>query len=406
MQKMVGFDPKSLTGKPALTLLSPKDIGHRNRASLITALYDHGPMSRAQLARLLKTSRSTITTIVKPLISQNILEEIGTLENSTVTGKPGTLLGFSKKGPTIIGISILPQEITFAQLKIDGTILRIKTFKTPATSKNKNFVTRILQKEIPKYFTDSNKILGIGVSVGGIVNSYTGEIIKMALAPHLNGLNVKEILRESFGKIVIVDHHPRSQALGERWFGYGRNKTNFITCYISDTVGTGIYLNGILHSGPLGAGGEFGHTYYPNSKKDILCSCGLKGCWEISANFTGFHKGLKLLCNDLEKNNFEDLTNVMDKNKEIKNYVEDYAELIAIGIANLQNLLAPGLFIILGEITILGEPFLSLLRKFTRKHMLETLENKIELIFAAPEEHFAILGAASLALAKSLHFPV
>jgi len=391
---------------PVLTMLNPKDMGERNRASLITALYDHGPMSRAQLARQLHTTRSTITAIVQPLISQNILEEIGTLENPTVTGKPGTLLGFSKNGPTLIGIHVVPQEIIFAQLKIDGTILRTKTFKTPATSMDTNFIKRVLQKEIPKYVTENNNILGVGVSVGGIVNNSTGEIINIARAPHLNGLNVKEILMASLGKMVVVDHHPRSQALGERWFGYGRNKTNFITFFISDAIGTGIYLNGLLHSGRLGAGGEFGHTYYPNSNKNILCNCGLRGCWEISANFTNFRNGIVLLSHRLVENNFEDLTKAMNEDKMVKDYVEDYAELIAIGIANLQNLLAPRLFIIHGEITILGAPFLSLLRKYTKQHTLNSLEQEVELIFAGPGENFAILGAASLVLAKSLHFPV
>lgn len=393
-----------------LSLIGPKTIGDRNRASLITILYDRGPLSRADLARILQTTRSTITAIVQPLINQKILSEVP-LENQVSngtqsTGKPGTPLWFAEDGPTLIGIHIVPRQIVFAQLRIDGTILNTQKINLPQNKSSRQKLEVILGKEIKRQTINLENVLGVGVSVGGMVNSLSGRIINVARAPYLNDLEVKLILEKSLGKNVVVDHHPRAQALGERWFGEGRNKTNFVTFYISDAIGVGMYLNGTLHSGPFGSGGEYGHTFFPNEHKTELCNCGLRGCLELSTNFDTFLKNVKRSYPLFKNRDLPDLVKIAQSNKALSKVTNEYAEIIAIAIANLEKLLAPGFYIIHGDATRLGEDFNLMLNEKVSRYILKTTRNDVEIEFAGIGDNFSVLGAASLVLARSLHFPV
>ena len=57
-------------------LLSSARVGSTNRGVVMQALYDLGPTSRAELARMAGVNRTTISGIVQPLIDQKILAEI------------------------------------------------------------------------------------------------------------------------------------------------------------------------------------------------------------------------------------------------------------------------------------------------------------------------------------------
>src|SRR5689334_22918733 len=53
------------------SLISPAQMGHANRGRVIQALFDLGPTSRAELARVIGVNRATITGIVQPLIDRS-----------------------------------------------------------------------------------------------------------------------------------------------------------------------------------------------------------------------------------------------------------------------------------------------------------------------------------------------
>src|SRR6266487_2317384 len=61
--------------RPRTSLLSSALVGSTNRRRVIEALFDHGPMSRAELARQAGVNRTTISGIVQPLLDQQLLIE-------------------------------------------------------------------------------------------------------------------------------------------------------------------------------------------------------------------------------------------------------------------------------------------------------------------------------------------
>lgn len=393
----------------SLVLLSPKDVGDINRAKVITSLYDHGPQSRADLARLMNSTRSTISTIVQPLIAAKIIEESPvdkTKKSKSITGKPAIPIWFSSNGPNLVGIHIVPQGIVLAQASLIGTIIKKVEFDLTKVADPRKETIRILQVELPKLVKEIPEVLGIGVSVGGTVNTKTGTVTNVARAPFLSGLEIKSLISKKLDLEIFINHHPRAQAMGDRWFGSGRNRSDFISIIISDAIGIGIYLNGILHSGKNGAGGEYGHTQFLTKGNLPKCTCGLEGCFESYASFDRFKFNLGTL--GIARNENE-IPFLMEKSKSdpvLLEALKEYAEIIGIGIANLENTLAVGLFLVHGEVTKLGEEFSEMITKAANKYIINKTDDGLEIEFIRGPDNFAVLGAASLVLARKLHFPV
>src|SRR4051812_23986701 len=77
------------------SLLSPSRIGDVNRSRVLQALCDHGPLSRAELAKMAGVTRATIGNIANALIDIGLVEENEPLEISGV-GKPAKPLWFAR----------------------------------------------------------------------------------------------------------------------------------------------------------------------------------------------------------------------------------------------------------------------------------------------------------------------
>src|SRR5690606_23266146 len=90
---------------------------------------------------------------------------------------------------------------------------------------------------------------------------------------------------------VTIDHHPRALLVGDRWFGKGRGLNQFAAVYTGEVLGGAFYLDGHLHRGMAGAGGELGHTFV--QADGALCRCGRRGCWDTIATLDWLRREAK-----------------------------------------------------------------------------------------------------------------
>src|SRR5690606_35655505 len=87
-------------GKTAMS--SPQS---RMRARALETLSSSGPQSRAELARKIGVSRSTMSALVTVLLSDGLVEEIGNSEEaSKMAGRPGTRIALANPKGYYIGI--------------------------------------------------------------------------------------------------------------------------------------------------------------------------------------------------------------------------------------------------------------------------------------------------------------
>jgi glucokinase len=94
--------------------------------------------------------------------------------------------------------------------------------------------------------------------------------------PELAGVPVARLLAEATGAPAVADNDVNALALGEWLWGAGRGAKSFVLLAIGTGVGGGIILDGRLHRGAGGFGGELGHV--PVAFEGRPCICGARGC--------------------------------------------------------------------------------------------------------------------------------
>ncbi|HUY52562.1 MAG TPA: ROK family transcriptional regulator [Streptosporangiaceae bacterium] len=392
--------PPSLS---APTLISPAIAGEVNRARVLQALYDVGPLSRADLARLTGCTRATIGSIVQPMIDRNLLAEGVRQPSSSAGGKPARPLWFSPQSQPIAALHLLPGQIDAALVQAGGTIMETTSRGFDPQTRHPECVINAAVDCVEQIRqAGAPRPLGVGIAVGGMVDTDQGTIVQINLAPGLAGLPLGPLVAERTGLPTYLELHSRVQALGDRWFGQGRGLSNFASIYAGDALGVGLVLGGTVYRGSAGAGGEIGHTVVQAG--GLECGCGQRGCWETIAS----HRWLRGEAVRLGLPSAPTMTTgrlarmVARGDKRASDLFDQYARNLAIGVANLQQIIAPGLFILHGEVVAGEEPLRSRIERNVREAVLHHPGGKPTIAFASLDDRATLLGAAGLVLSHSL----
>lgn len=408
-----------------------------NRVRILQSLYDFGPLSRAELSRVTGLSRSALTGIVEELLRQGLLAEEAARPSSPAGGKPSRPLWFSPDSPPLLAAHLLPGRVECALVGAGGE-LRARAERefgagpdAAGTRTEAETGTRTrtgsgtgaggaapgnagpdgAEAAVAALVDAAEEVLagtrtpplGMGVAVGGMVDSDTGTVVKVALAPALDGLPVADEMRERLGvDPVCVDMHPRAQALGDRWFGQGRGRSHFASVYTGEALGVGLVVGGDVHRGPAGAGGEIGHSTV--QVDGAPCHCGRRGCWETLASLSwlraeaarrGVPGASTLGAGPLSRLAVADVPGAAG-------LLEDWADNLAVGLANLHQIFAPGLFVLHGDTVAGGEELRGRIERRLHARIPPHPGGRPQLTFTALEDHATLLGAAGLVLSHQL----
>lgn len=370
-------------------LLSPTHVAEVNRSRVIQALCDHGPMSRTDLETLADVSRTTIENIVQSLVETGLIEE----QNGSLWF--GTRAGLS--GGAVIGEGTYEAALVNAR----GELLEHATGEFDAEDMSGQAVAVAaregLVKVLPRKIED---LLGIGVAVPGLCDPNTGEVLGSGQVPALRGSRFVQSLGSSFGRDVLIDNDSRALALGEKWFGSGRGAQTFASVQTGSGLGVGLVLEGSIYRGPSGTAGELGHTaVVPRGER---CTCGLTGCWETIATLRWLRAEAERA--GLPKAATIDAAALREQaggSRPARRLFEDYADHLAIGLANLAHVLGVTSFVLHGDAVTGGEEFRSLVQRSARERTLPGLRDQIRIVLSELDQRAAILGAAGLVLSSA-----
>jgi glucokinase len=121
------------------------------------------------------------------------------------------------------------------------------------------------------------RLAGVGAGLPGLVDVVAGTVGGEAHhVPELSGVPIARLLAETAGAPAVVDNDVNALALGEWRWGAGHGARSFVLLAIGTGVGGGIIIDGRLHRGAGGFGGELGHV--PIDFDGRPCVCGARGC--------------------------------------------------------------------------------------------------------------------------------
>lgn len=108
----------------------------------------------------------------------------------------------------------------------------------------------------------NNTVSAIGIGVPGLVDEERGIVFDVLNIPSWTEVPLKQLMEERFHVPVLINNDANCFAVGEYYFGKGKEGDTMAGLTIGTGLGTGIILKGKLYSGKYCGAGEFGMIDY------------------------------------------------------------------------------------------------------------------------------------------------
>ena len=376
--------------------INQSKIKEINRKKIIRLLLQKEEISKLEISRSLDISITTVSTNINELRDKGIVEEVGQLESTG--GRKAMAIKLIDNSRYSIGIALTPENIKIVLLNIKKKIIDEVNIKHSNNGIENiiEIVKENIEEILSKYHIGNEKLLGVGISIPGTVDSESG-VIKYCYL-----LNTKDFnICSEFNYLnvpVYVDNEANLSAYYE-FLNNRKNVENLIYVSITDGLGVGIIIDGKIYRGGNNASGEMGHTKIAINGKQ--CKCGKCGCFEAYAS----KNALVDLYNNFSEEKITSVDKFIDRfNDNDTNAIEalkEYINTLGIGIANLMMLLDPNCIVLGGEINSLLNKRFNELREVIYKENIFTDRYKYEVNVTKYKESY-LLGAAMLSIEEYL----
>jgi N-acetylglucosamine repressor len=379
-----------------------------NKESLLDLIRLNGAISKVALSQLTGLSPTATGMIVSQLLEDGYIHETGIGESSG--GRKPILLELKPHSFYSIGIDIDIDVINLVLIDITGEVIFEKECKRLDNSKPEatmQFIENEILEVLKKYSIDFNKLLGIGISIPGLVDEVKGEII---LAPNLFWENVMaNIYFKKLADIPLyVENEAMASAVCEHWVGQCQGIDDFLCINIKSGIGAGIFTGGKLYRGVGGSAGEIGHTFvYENGPK---CGCGNYGCLETLASTKSIVENAKKIVRQgiiSSMNDYEDIDAISIEeviaaaragDEAAKNILLESARYLSLAIANIVNTLNPAKIVIGKEFVKYSDLVMDNINAIVAGKALKYPASKVEIMVSKIGERSSTVGAALIPL--------
>jgi len=372
-----------------------------NRDLVLKTIFAQKATSRAEIARVTKLTRATVSDMVATLISEGLVAEVG--YGSSIGGKSPILLSLIADSRYLIGVNLAQDKFIGSVVNLQGEIK--ETVEIPISDSDGHqallFVYQILDQLIKK---DWNPVIGIGIGTPGLVNTRDGIVVN-AVNLDWQDLPLAQLLKDRYHLPVSVLNDSQANAIGE--FVYGGNHdpdSNLVVVNVRHGIGAGILINGRLFQGDGGGAGEIGHVMV--QENGILCRCGKRGCLEtVSSTKAVVQRALELagqyntskIAQDPSKITLDSIVLAFQGNDPLaQKVVRDAAHYLGISIANLVGTLNIQKIVITGEMSRFGEEWLKLIEESMQQSGLTHMVQTTQLEIGKLDFRGYILGASAL----------
>ena len=379
-------------------LITASSIGASNRARVLNCLVEHGPLSRAQLARLVRVPRGSVAPIVAGLLSSGALVEQSPRIDPSQMGKPPIPLWFGPRIGYSVAVQIQADLATCALVDQQGVILDSCHADLTATMSQREVEDTVI--ELAKQLLRRGKwsISGVGLVWPAVLDPAGAVVVGCTPLPQLVGSNLVVKLSKALNLTVLPEDDARALAIGQRWFGEAKRAQTFTALQISTGIGAGIVIDGEL----LQIDGHFpevGHMIVDLNGE--LCQCGQRGCWESIASVTWLRRQAEHIglpgASQVTPGSLLALGT-----PPAMTLLAQYAKNIAVGIANLAICLGTQRFLLHGEVVSGGDRLATMVREQVSANANLPGVAHLTLDFSNLNQRAGLLGAAALPLANAI----
>ena len=387
---------------------------HNMQAILLSFLHNE-KISRVELARQSSLSTTTITNLTAELLIEGIIEEeiSGASTKKQRVGRPRTMLRLVPEARYAIGVHIGIGVFRVAVTDLRANFIHNKLAKFDQGTSPEDVIQNIadlIEETIQESQVNRSKIIGVGVGASGLVDYENGVNV---LSPRLGWRDVPiaAILQSRINLPVSVDNNVRCMALGEAYFGAGKDVSVLAFVYGRIGVGAGFVVNGKVFRGSGAGAGEIGHTIMLNDDGEV-CTCGNVGCLEtLVSERVLIKKAFELAksrpdcllgkyLDQADENRTLDLIfdAACDGDDGAKGLITELATNLGVALSNLVNILNPELILLGGMFAQGCDLILPVAEKTMREKAFGGLGEKVGIQVTSFGWRAGVTGAAALAL--------
>lgn len=319
--------------------------------------------------------------------------------------------GTSLRG-VAIGVDIGGTKCLGVVVDGDGTVVAEHRVATPRTAGD---LVAAVVAVVGVLREREDRATPVGVGAPGLV----AERSSLRFAPNLPGvvdLALGEQLTRQLGGAVLVENDATCATWAEWRLGAARESPYALMVTIGTGIGGGMIVGGRLQRGSNGFAGEIGHMVV--DPQGPRCPCGQRGCWERYASGSGLgwmareaaqagiaRRVVELAGGDPEAVRGEHVTiAAAEGDLESSDVMGRFGWWLALGLANLANVLDPDLVVLGGGIVESGPVLLDPVRAAFAQ-LLEGASHRplIPIVAAALGERAGAIGAALLSVEPRSH---
>lgn len=372
-------------------------IKETNRKKIIKLLLEKNEVTKLDISRSLDISITTVSTNITELKKEGIVSDVRSLESTG--GRKAMALKINENCRFALGIALTPRHVKLSLINLKKEV--IGDIRIRHNKKDIESIIAIAKENINKILNNKeisiDKLLGIGISIPGTVDSEEG-IIKNCYLLGAENYNLKKSFEE-FNTTIYIDNEANLSAYYE-FLNKKDILSNLLYVSITDGLGLGIIIDGKIYRGSNNAAGEMGHIKIIIGGKS--CKCGSQGCLESYTSKNVLIEDFNEISNE-KLNDIEEFISLFEKgDKTTKEVLERYFNILGIGIANLTMLLDPSSVVLGGDINSLLKENIDVLRSIVYKDNLFTNEENCKIDVTEFKESY-LLGAAMLPLEEFLN---
>lgn len=248
-----------------------------NRRVVLEAIRLHGPISRAEIARLTSLMFQTVSNIVSEYIRHDLVRPVG--RSNGGRGQPATMLALNSDAAFTYGLQIDRNQVRGVLVDLAGQVRArsVEWCDTPTPEFALPRLAEMADTLRSDAGIDETLIIGAGVAVPGPLDPVDHTIAALGF-PGWEGVRLKEGLQNLLQVPVYPERDAAAAALGERLHGDGRGYGSFFYVDFGIGLGGGMIIDRQPYGGKSGYAGEIGH--YLAMPGGRPCACGSRGCLE------------------------------------------------------------------------------------------------------------------------------
>lgn len=256
-------------------------VRRSHEARVLAALRAGGALSRAELARRVGVSRTTLSDVTADLLRRGAIVVVDTdaaIRNGS--GRPAERLALDPSAGQYLGVDFGHRRVHVAVADASHEIIASGVQRydegTP-WSVRIDLAFELIDRLGAEHGMRVGALQAVGIGVPYVRASEPRASWNRHIAPE----GVDTAFAERYGTPVMVDNNTRLAALAEavsRPEGVG----DLVYVRLSDGVGAGLVVSGRLVTGSRGFAGQLGHV--TADPLGAPCRCGKRGCLETVAS--------------------------------------------------------------------------------------------------------------------------